>query len=673
MRKRLTQWAARVWAALALMAVVASAPSALATDAETFAEGSYISHPRLSPDGSLYAMVTYNSGGRPHITVWAREGMQKLRDIEIPKDIWIGWIDFAANETLLISTTTRFRMENNRIYWPSSRVVSVPLTAGREMVVLFQDERRMMQRTMSLNRIVDIMPDQPEMVMMGARDRKDFDLFAVNTHTGASTKMASGSPRTFAWYTDVNGTPTIRMDCVDRRCRKVKALRPKQGGAAYTPKTGWSTFQTFERGDPEDETLLNLQPVGPTANPEEFFVIDGRDGVPRRTVRRYNIRTDSFVETLYQDAEYDVTDAIIDPVTREYQGAQVWRDGLDYVLTDTELQTHLDGINEWFSNEWNVSFYRIAQNRSAAILKATASNERGAYYLYDFATRQTRTLRAINPKLHNTVDTLTTRIDLPMRDGTTITGYHTVKGDGTEPATGPLVVLVHGGPEARDRMDYDRTTQFLAMQGHQVLRLNFRGSSGYGRDFARAGYRQWGGVMHTDVVDATAHMQARGLAAPDSTCVMGYSYGGYAALLAGAMQPQLYACVVAGGGPSDLVQALRDERKDHGRSSQQVAYWEKVIGDPKRDRDALVRASPIRLVERYDDPVLLLHGERDGVVDVQHSRRMRNALQKAGKAVEYVELPGGHYHNRWRSRDRQRYLEAIDDFIEASVGDAPAD
>ena len=653
---------------LALLSLVLVPGVSSAQSIEDFASGIYVDHPQLSPDGRQYAIVTFRNGS-PRITVFDRKTFSERKSIVGFGTASIGWVEFATDDTLLASITTEFRVEGGRIYWPTSRVISISITDRRPPVVLFENETRMMSRTFRLNRVVDMMPNAPELVTMGGYTKGDYDLFRVNIETGEAQKIANGTGYTMAWYTGADGLPSIRMDCTDKRCRRIRAYRPETNDAPYSLKTAWKAFRTFERGNPDEETLLNLQPVGPTGKPDEFFVLDGRDGVPRRAVRRYNIRTDSFVETLYEDPDYDVTGAIIDPVTREYRGAQVWRDRVDYVLADAELQSHLDGINRFFENDWNVSIREISRDRSAALLHASASDERGAYYLYDFATRETRKIGALNPSLHNAIDTTTRRLDIPMRDGTSVTAYLTEPEAATRHG---LVVLVHGGPEARDVMDYDGDTQFMASRGYAVLRVNFRGSAGYGRAFAKAGYRNWGGVMHTDLIDATKHVQAAGHGTPDTTCIMGHSYGGYAALLAGAKQPGLYTCVVAGAGPSDLNQILRDERKDHGSSSQQLAYWEKSIGDRKRDKARLADISPRRLAGAFDDPVLLVHGEWDRVVDVEHSRTMQRALEKAGKDVSYLELPGCHHHSHWSSKSRRRYLTQLEAFLGEHIGTAPA-
>ena len=205
---------------------------------------------------------------------------------------------------------------------------------------------------------------------------------------------------------------------------------------------------------------------------------------------------------------------------------------------------------------------------------------------------------------------------------------------------------------------------FLASRGYQVLQVNFRGSSGYGRDFAEAGYGEWGGVMHEDIIDATRHLVSEGAARHETSCIMGYSYGGYAALLAGALQPQDFACVIAGGGPTDLYESLKQDRKAYGKDSSTFEYWTRSIGDMKADRDHLDAISPINLVSRFDDPVLIFHGSEDSIVEVNHSEDMVKALQDAGKDVTYLTLDEGHYHNRWSIESSTEYFETLERFLD---------
>ncbi|WP_233354065.1 alpha/beta hydrolase family protein [Algimonas arctica] len=649
-----------------VLALFATTISAQAQSVSDFAGATYFEHVGLSPDGDHYSMVRFGQGGSSEARVYNRRTGRRVGGLTIPGGMDFTWVEWASNTTLLASVSTRFKVDGRKLHLPTARIFSYDIKERREPVILFDNEDRILRTNIQLNRVVDMLPADPDNIIMGAWRNGDFDLYYVNVENGQAARIAKGRQLTLAWFTDAGGQPSLRMDCVGKKCRKINLYRPEDGANPSDAKTDWRYLRSFEQNDSQDETFLKLQPIGPTGKADEFYVLDGRDELPRRSVRIFNVQTNEFVSTLYTDDTYDVSGILIDPKTRAYMGAQVWRDRIDNDLVDPELQEHMDELNKYFDGPWNVSLHEISEDRSAALVFASASNEPGAYYIYDFETRDTKRIVRVNRNLHNSIRTDTTVVSVPTRDGQQLTGYLTVP---KQDANGKMVVLVHGGPEQRDVLDYDRDVQFLASRGYTVARVNFRGSSGYGRTFAQAGYRQWGGTMHTDVIDATVWFQKQHSIAPNETCIMGYSYGAYAALLAGAMQAQLYNCVIAGGGPTDLNQLLKDERKAYGSDSPQYAYWEKSIGERKTQRSELASISPVHLAKYYDDPILLVHGEYDRVVQPDHASQMESALLKAGQSVEYIELNGGHQYSTWSRKSDIIYLKKIEEFLAKHLPD----
>lgn len=661
----------RVLAALTLCLITLTATvSAHAQSVTDFAGATYFEHVSLSPNGNLYSMVRFNRDGSSEARIYDRRTLQRVGGLTIPEGMSFTWVEWASDTTILASVSTQLRVEGRKIHLPTARIFSHDIRDRRKPVILFENEERILNTNIRLNRVVDMIPDDPDHIVMGAWRNGDFDLFRVNVETGEAERIAKGRDMTLSWFTDVTGRPSLRFDCATNTCRKINLYTPEDGADPSDTRTRWKLLRSFVQNNSEDDKFMDLQPLGPTANPDEFFVLDGRDEQLRRAVRVYNIRTNEFVETLFEDDRHDVSHALIDPKSRAYMGAQIWRDTIEYVLVDATLQDHLDTLNGYFEGDWNVSFSKIADNGSAALVYASASDEPGAYYIYDFKAKDTKRIARKNRSLHNALEAETEVLNIPVRDGTTLTGYLTVPGKNSK---GRLIMIIHGGPEQRDVLDYDRDVQFLASRGYTVARVNFRGSSGYGRAFASAGYRQWGGVMHTDVIDATVWLQKRQDIAGSETCIMGYSYGAYAALLAGALQPQLYTCIVAGGGPSDLNQFLKDERKTHGRNSPQLAYWEKAIGERKADKDLLASISPINLVDRYDDPVLLVHATYDNTVEIDHSKDLEKALNKAGRSVELLELYGGHTHGTWPRSSRVAYLKKLEAFFATHLAPSASD
>jgi dipeptidyl aminopeptidase/acylaminoacyl peptidase len=222
----------------------------------------------------------------------------------------------------------------------------------------------------------------------------------------------------------------------------------------------------------------------------------------------------------------------------------------------------------------------------------------------------------------------------------------------------PVIVMPHGGPEARDYPGFDWWAQAFASRGYAVLQPNFRGSSGYGAAFLRAGYGEWGRKMQSDISDGLAFLAQSGIADPGRACIVGASYGGYAALAGVTLQKGFYRCAVSVAGVSDLPKMVATDVKESGRDATLVRALRQQVGSGKDLR----AVSPVRLADAADAPILLVHGREDTVVDYDQSADMAKALQKAGKPVELLTLAG---EDHWlsKSETRMAMLEAVVAFV----------
>ena len=201
--------------------------------------------------------------------------------------------------------------------------------------------------------------------------------------------------------------------------------------------------------------------------------------------------------------------------------------------------------------------------------------------------------------------------------------------------------------------------------------MNFRGSSGYGRDFAKAGYGQWGGLMQDDVTDAVKFLHENGRAPAERTCIYGYSYGGYAALMGGIKTPELYQCIIAGGATSDLVWSVNKAKDTYGRHSDIYEYWLRSKGDPKADKERMQANSPVLQAERIEAPILLFHGTLDEIVPFANSEKMVRALRKAKKEHRFVELKG-QGHSYWNLGSEIFYWRTVEDFLDEQLKSSAA-
>ncbi|OJU11894.1 MAG: hypothetical protein BGN86_17080 [Caulobacterales bacterium 68-7] len=235
-------------------------------------------------------------------------------------------------------------------------------------------------------------------------------------------------------------------------------------------------------------------------------------------------------------------------------------------------------------------------------------------------------------------------------DGLAISGYLTLPA-GREAKSLPMIALPHGGPASRDTADFDWWAQALAAQGYAVFQPNFRGSTGFGTKFMKAGFGEWGRKMQSDVSDGVRALAKTGMIDPKRVCIVGGSYGGYAALAGVTLEHGVYRCAVSVAGVSDLGRMLSSEAIVRGSTDTAIAYWKRFMGAETPTDPVLATLSPARLAAQADAPILLIHGRDDTVVTFDQSQVMQAALKAAGKPVEFVTLPN---EDHWLSREATR-------------------
>jgi len=300
-----------------------------------------------------------------------------------------------------------------------------------------------------------------------------------------------------------------------------------------------------------------------------------------------------------------------------------------------------------------------------ALFKVSASNNSGEYYLFNVAKNSAKFLFPTDSWMEPERMAKTIPFELSARDGLVLHGYLTLP-IGVTQKNLPLVVMPHGGPHGiRDDDRYDDWAQVLASRGYAVLKVNFRGSGGYGTEFQIAGYREWGRKMQDDVTDATKWAIKEGYADAKRIAITGASYGGYSALMGAAREPELYRAVISYVGVSDL--ELMYTRGDIEDSLYGKNYLKRVLSEAQAELKA---RSPVNLAEQFQAPVLIIHGGQDKRVPVQHGRAMRDALKGAGKTVEYFEVADemhGFYKQKNIVEAYTRMLAFLDKYLAVPV------
>lgn len=363
-------------------------------------------------------------------------------------------------------------------------------------------------------------------------------------------------------------------------------------------------------------------------------------------------------------ADVSPANAYFDEKTRRLVGYREEGDVPAYRFTDTYRQKVIQATMKAFPGllvhleDWNDRFDRI-------IVMTEGVRDPQTWWMVDIKTGQAEELGFSYPIAAADVAPMR-MVTYKAGDGTDIAGVLTLP-PGRQAKNLPVVIFPHGGPAARDYPGFDWWAQAFASRGYAVLQPNFRGSTGYGIAFRRAGNGQWGRKMQSDMADGLAYLKAQGIVDAKRACIMGASYGGYAALAGVTLQQGLYRCAVAVAGVSDVAKMAASDiiQSDFDRTMKQSIDEE--IGVHKDLRPI----SPITFAAQADAPILLIHGKDDTVVPYVQSTDMASALRRAGKPVELVTLPG---EDHWLSRSKTRLtmLEAAVRFVETHNPPDPA-
>jgi dipeptidyl aminopeptidase/acylaminoacyl peptidase len=321
---------------------------------------------------------------------------------------------------------------------------------------------------------------------------------------------------------------------------------------------------------------------------------------------------------------------------------------------DNETQAHWNAVQRAFPGE-EVDLASHSDDFSKIVVKVFGAKDGFEYALYDWNSHQATPLGQIYAGLGRPAEVR--KISYPAADGLDIPALLTLP---SKEAKGlPLVVLPHGGPAAADFYSFDWWAQALAAEGYVVLQPNYRGST-LGFKFQSAGFGEYGRKMQTDLSDGVRYLAQQGIIDPARVCIVGASYGGYAALAGVTLQNGIYRCAVSVSGVSDLKRHRKISFS--GESNAAMRYWDRYMGASYQSDPALVEISPIEHVERVNVPVLLIHGKGDGVVPYEQSEVMASALKRAGKSVQFLTL-GEEDHWLSRSETRLQMLKACVDFL----------
>lgn len=477
----------------------------------------------------------------------------------------------------------------------------------------------------------------------------------VNPYTGKGPRYENGGDFTRAWAADASGRVRFRFDVAEGSFRTITYARIGDSPEWVRIHDG-RDYKNVE--DAEFDVLgVGLRP--------DTALVRTRNGGDRYGVFEFDLKTKQFTRPVFLHPKVDVSGIVYggsdaEPIGAAYVDDVPRTDFFD--KTYAQMQADLEAT---FPGEHAQVVSVSADKKQYIAYVEGATNPAGVYHYVDTTSGEISEIGKAYPALTAADVGSSKYFTYSARDGLAIPAYLTLP-NGSLGKGLPLVVMPHGGPEARDVGGYDQWAQFLASRGYAVLQPQFRGSDGYGKAFRDAGRLQWGLKMQDDITDGVKHLVSTGVADASRVCIVGWSYGGYATLAGMTITPEVYRCGVAGAGVSDLPKMLAWESKNYGRDLRDEDYWVRVIGHPLRDSDKLEAASPARLVDRIRGPILMIHGKDDTVVPLEQSEIMLEAMKKANKNGQLVVV-GGDDHWLSKSKTGVEFFTLLDNFLGANL------
>lgn len=497
----------------------------------------------------------------------------------------------------------------------------------------------------------------PESILVGMNDRDPqwHDLYRVDLATGKRTLVEKNEQQIGGYLADAG-----------YQVRYAQKSRPDGGQDILQPdgKGGWTKYD-----DIPFEDSLSTQPAGLTTDGKTLYMIDSRG---RNTAALYAIDVASGTKKLvFEDARADVGNSLSDPKTGVVQAVAVDYLREEWAATDPAIAADLEKLEAL--GPGNVSVNSRTYDDKTWIVVYSAAEAPVVYYRYDRGGDGTLTrLFSARPKLDGKPLVPQWPQEIKSRDGKTLVSYLTLpksadaNSDGKADSAVPMVLFVHGGPWARDSYGYSGYAQWLANRGYAVLSVNFRGSTGFGKEFTNAGNGEWAAKMHDDLLDAVQWAVESGVTTPDQVAIMGGSYGGYATLAGLTFTPDAFACGVDIVGPSNLNTLLSTVPPYWASFFEQLA---KRMGDPRTEdgKKWLVERSPLTHADKISKPLLIGQGANDPRVKQDESDQIVKAMQAKDIPVTYVLFPD-EGHGFQRPENSKAFNAVSEGFLSQCLG-----
>lgn len=590
---------------------------------------------QLSPDGNY---ISYMAPYKDRLNVFVRR------------------VDETDEHAIRITNETE-RSVAGYMWADNQRLLYMKDTAGDENYQLYgvhrdgSDDRAYTAFDGVRTSLIDDLEEQPGVVMIGMNKRNPevFDPYRLNIETGELTLLAENPGNIQGWMTDHDGRLRVATAIVDGVNTQILYRDTEDEPFKPVLTTNFRDVVSFMEFTPDNKEVY----AATNLHRDKTILV------------RMNPATCEELEVLYENERYDI--ASISYSRKRKKLLSVYCTGHKEPVRhyfDAEEEQLRQRIKAHFPNQR----YGIADTDKAEanyLIYVGGDRTRGSYWHYNALTDEAKKIADLAPWIKSDEMNAMHPVCYTTRDGLQIEAYLTLP-DGLTPDTAkqlPVVVNPHGGPWARDCWGYSSEVQFLSNRGYAVFQMNFRGSTGYGRHFLEASYKQWGLKMQDDITDGVKWLIEKGIANPNRIAIYGGSYGGYATLAGLTFTPDLYACGIDYVGVSNLFTFMQTI-PPYWRPMLEMMYEQ--VGHPEHDADQLAATSPALHADKIKVPLFVAQGANDPRVNKAESDQMVEALRQRGVVVEYMvkDNEGHGFHNQ---ENRFDFYRAMERFLKAHL------
>ena len=598
----------------------------------------------ISPDGSQIALIINIKGSYGVLTKKMEASTEKPWYLTLGEGVKPRYIKWVNDDRFVVAIAQSEEFGDTPFTSRYLYTGDVNTRKGKILVRPFNMFRQFNDA------VVDWLEDDPDHILMEYSDEQWDpypDIKKVNVTTGRGETIKRGQKGIEYWNTDGDGTPRIGTG---------QSESGKRRRLIYNSATNkWDSSDDYP----------GLKPTTPIygilKNGTQLIIGDYR-GKDTLGLYIYDLAQKRITRSLFHNDNFDASGVVLSKDGETVIGAKYTADN-DKTELLGEYGTLLTRLRNQF-NGYDIDFVDQTSDGKTVLVNMSSPYDPGGLFIYNSKDAQPQLLSVMYNGISSDDTGDVVSVKYTSRDGQKIPAFVTLPPGIKSPKNLPFIILPHGGPYARDAVRFDYFAQFFATRGYGVLQMNFRGSEGYGKSFADAGRNNWV-VMQEDVEDGTRWLYEKGYADKDRTCIAGWSYGGYAALMGVSTDPDLYKCAVAMAALTDIDAARRDLRKYRGGKHASKEFF----GEAMQDKKVRKANSPVHVAKNIKVPVFLAHGELDENVQFNHFTRMKSALKKAGVKATYMKFKEeDHYLSR--QENREEFFVGIEKFLKEVNGNS---